>query len=368
VTADLLDWGFSVVLLAVGAWRDRPLAIPGIEQFEGKGFYYQNPFVSWFNQYHAPNYEGPDFEICDGAMVVGGGLSSVDVAKILMLETTQRALLARGISVDVFTLERKGIPRVLKSVGVAWEDLGLRGCTLYYRRRAIDMPLVPTEEGLGVGGEEQAKRVRQKLLANAQAKYLFHFEPCRLPVDLIVEGDRLAGLVFCETKVTEQGVEVLPGTEFERKAPLVISSIGSLPEGLTGLPMRRQLFPIDDPDTGKLNDFHNVFALGNAVTGRGNIRASRIHARKVTEIVMDDFLNWRCEDYERLCKTAESGAESTKARGGRWIKEKKLRSEEEIRKILERAADYQRMAGYDGTYMRWVAKHRPVRLEEMHAP
>jgi hypothetical protein len=290
------------------------------------------------------------------------------VAKILMLETTKRALQARGIAVDVFTLERKGIPKVLENVGVAWEELGLRGCTLYYRRRAIDMPLVPTEEGLGVKREDQAQRVRQKLLANAQAKYLFNFEPCRLPVDIIVEEDRLAGLVFSETKVTEQGVEVLPGTECERRAPLVISSIGSLPEAVPGLPMKRQLFPIDDPDTGKLSDFHNVFALGNAVTGRGNIRASRIHARRVSETVMDEFLNWRSEDHHRLCEVEGSGSGSADARFAHWIKEKKLRAPEEIQRIFERAAEYQRKAGFDGNYMRWVAKHRPVRLEEMPVP
>ena len=38
------DWGFSAVLLATGAWRDRPLPIPGVDDYINKGLYYQNPF------------------------------------------------------------------------------------------------------------------------------------------------------------------------------------------------------------------------------------------------------------------------------------------------------------------------------------
>src|SRR5487761_2194429 len=35
---DLCDrWGFSAVILANGAWRDRDLGVPGAEQYVGKG-------------------------------------------------------------------------------------------------------------------------------------------------------------------------------------------------------------------------------------------------------------------------------------------------------------------------------------------
>src|SRR5579864_3800490 len=44
-------WGVSAVLLANGAWRDRPLPVPGAHDFVGKGLVYQNPFVHWFNHY-----------------------------------------------------------------------------------------------------------------------------------------------------------------------------------------------------------------------------------------------------------------------------------------------------------------------------
>src|ERR1700730_16099684 len=37
------DWGFSSVILANGAWRDRDLGVPGAEKFVDKGLIYQNP-------------------------------------------------------------------------------------------------------------------------------------------------------------------------------------------------------------------------------------------------------------------------------------------------------------------------------------
>ena len=43
------DWGFNLILLANGAWRDRPLPVDGIDRFVGSGLIYQNPFIYWFN-------------------------------------------------------------------------------------------------------------------------------------------------------------------------------------------------------------------------------------------------------------------------------------------------------------------------------
>src|SRR4029077_13916998 len=79
-------WGLSALLLANGAWRDRPLPVPGAEQYVGKGLVYQNPFVYWFNHYEEPGYDGPRYEVLDDALVVGGGLASVDVVKIINIE------------------------------------------------------------------------------------------------------------------------------------------------------------------------------------------------------------------------------------------------------------------------------------------
>ena len=79
-------WNPSALLLATGAWRDRPLPVEGADAYAGKGLVYQNAFVYWFNHYEEPGYDGPRYEVKDDAIVVGGGLASVDVVKIINIE------------------------------------------------------------------------------------------------------------------------------------------------------------------------------------------------------------------------------------------------------------------------------------------
>ncbi|MBW1758541.1 MAG: hypothetical protein JRJ80_20560, partial [Deltaproteobacteria bacterium] len=140
------DVGLSAVVLANGAWSDRGLPIDGADAYDGRGLVYQNEFVYWFNHYEDEGYEGPTFEVPDGAMVVGGGLASIDVVKIVNLELYARALRARGIEVDIVDMEIKGIPRTLEAHGITAEELDVKGCTLYYRRRKEDMPLASADD------------------------------------------------------------------------------------------------------------------------------------------------------------------------------------------------------------------------------
>ncbi len=264
---ELLRWGFSAILLANGAWRDRPLPLPGIDRFVGSGLVYQNELVRWFNHYHEPDYAGPQHHIPDGAIIVGGGLASLDVVKIVMLETTARALREHGVNIDVVELEHASIRDVLARHKLTLAALGLRGCTLYYRRRLEDMPLAPMPAEASAERRKNVFQARRKILRNFQAKFLFQVQPCRAPTGVLEEGGRLAGLVFSQTRVEEGRVHILPGTETPVPAPLVVSSIGSLPEPIPGLAMKGDLYDLRDPATGQLNGFENVFALGNVVTG-----------------------------------------------------------------------------------------------------
>ena len=86
------NWGFSAVILANGAWRDRDLGVPGCDQYIDRGLIYQNPFIYWYNHKNEKTYDGPRYEAPDETLVVGGGLASIDVVKILQLENYERAL------------------------------------------------------------------------------------------------------------------------------------------------------------------------------------------------------------------------------------------------------------------------------------
>lgn len=351
------NWGFSAIMLAIGAWRDRPMPIDGIEDYIGKGFYYQNPYVDWFNHYHEPDYSGPQCEIPDDTIIVGGGLASIDVVKILMLETARLAMEKKGLESNIFVLEKKGIPKILEGFGLSFNDLGIRGCTLYYRRRAIDMPLASPPPN--ATGEQMAKTqmVRQKILQNAQSKYCFRFEPCSVPVDKISEGDRIKGLVFLRSEIVEGRVMTLPGTEFEVRSPLVISSIGSIPEPTPQVPMQGELFEILDENTGKMKGFDHVFALGNAVTGRGNIKESEVHARLVANHVMDNYLGWSAEDFAKLLDGDTDVLQKGQA--------KEPLTTDQIERILDRIGELQGRVGYHGDYQKWAAENQRKRLEDI---
>jgi ferredoxin--NADP+ reductase len=173
--------GVAAVLLANGAWRDRPLALDGVDRLQGKGFVYQNPFVYWFNHYEDNDYAGPAYGVEQGAIVVGGGLASVDVAKIINLELYRNALAQRGIAVSVVELEHAGIPKTLAAHQLTVEELGIEGATIYYRRRVQDMPIAFPKDS----SPEQIKRtelVREKMVKILGEKYLLRVKDCHIPV------------------------------------------------------------------------------------------------------------------------------------------------------------------------------------------
>jgi ferredoxin--NADP+ reductase len=283
------DWGFSAVVLANGAWRDRPLPVEGADDYIGKGLVYQNPFVIAFNHAEKGDVVDSSYTVHDGALIVGGGLASIDVAKIHTLELTIKALAERGIETNIVELEVKGIPKVLARHELVWEDLGLEGATIYYRRRVEDMPLMSAPEGADEARIAKVEAGRRRMLEKSTDKYRFKVEPLCAPVGLIVEGGRLVGLRFCRTSV-ENGRVVLQDETFEVRAPAIISSIGSIPEPIEGIEMHGELFDFKNWDVGKLEGYPTVFSVGNVVTGKGNIVASRKHATHVSQSAIEAYL------------------------------------------------------------------------------
>jgi NADPH-dependent glutamate synthase beta subunit-like oxidoreductase len=326
-------WGFTAVVLACGAWRDRPLPVEGADAYVSRGLVYQNPFIIWFNHAQEKNYRGEVFTPEDGVLVVGGGLASIDVVKVLMLETARRRLAERGAAVPMLQLEVKGIPKVCEAHGLRFEDLGLEGCTLYYRRRAEDMPLVEVPEGASPERAEKTLGARRKLLEKAMEKYRFRVEPLCMPEGLLVENGCLAGLRFRRTRA-EAGKIVPTDETFERRGPYVISSIGSIPAPIDGIPMKGELFDFADWELGRLARYPTVFSTGNVATGKGNIIASRKHAAAVAKAMLEGFL-----------------------------REQPPLAPDALAKLRERVRARQAAVGYAGDYAAWIAKVTPPDLE-----
>lgn len=355
------DWGFSAVVLACGAWRDRPLPVEGAEDWVGKGLVYQNPFIIWFNHLEEEGYEGPAFEALDGTLVVGGGLASIDVVKVLMLETTRAALARRGIEVDMVELEVKGIPKTLAAHGLAFADLALEGCTLFYRRRAEDMPLVEAPEDASPERMEKVRKARGRVLDKAMEKYAFRFEPLSSPDALLTEDDRVVGLRLRRTRV-EGGRVVATDETYDRRGSQVISSIGSIPEPIEGISMRGELFAFSDRDLGRLEGYPTVFSVGNVVTGKGNIVASRKHAAHVTVDAVERFLGLGDAGHEGEVlpeHPAVTAAAETADRVAEAVKVAALPDAETARAIEERVRKRQEEVGYPGDFASWIAKVTP---------
>lgn len=358
------NWGFSALILANGAWRDRDLGIPGANQYIGKGLVYQNPFIYWYNHKNGRSYSGPRYETPDGAIVVGGGLASIDVVKVLQLENYERALKARGIETNCHELE-KGIPAVCKEHGVQPEDLGVKGCLLVYRRREQDMPLAQAPENPTPDQIAKTEQVRQKVLRLARDKYLFRFQDRRLPTGLIVEDGRLVGLKVAETKIDGRRAEAIPGTEREIRAPLLVSSIGSVPEILPGISMKGEYYAFADEPTPRHTEHRHVFGVGNVVTGQGNIRVSLVHSQGVTKKLLDEYAPtgidtenlaaMRASDAQRSAQRAEAVIDRVE----RWPP----LSSDQVAKIESRIHALQQRAGYAGDYDAWIAKVTPPDLE-----
>ena len=325
------DWGFDLVILAHGAWRDRPLPVAGADAYINRGLIYQNPFIYWFNHYREPGYAGPSYEVVDRTLVVGGGLASIDVVKALQLEMTCRKLAERGITADLVEMEVEGIPATLAQHGLEWKDLGLEGCMLYYRRRIEDMPLAEAPANAKPEQIAKIEAVRRRILEKAQAKFLFKVEPLWAPIGLLTHGDRLEGLRFARTRLNDHGkAVVVPGEVRNVDAPLTISSIGSIPEPIEGLPMDGELLRLSDFDLGKVVDFEHVFGCGNVVTGKGNLVASRRHADQVATAMVD-----------RLALHSNGAGEAG------------------VEELLRRVRERQSMVGYPSDYRAWIQQVAP---------
>ena len=343
------DWGFSAVVLANGAWRDRALPIEGSDEFIGKGLVYQNAFVIAFNHAERGDLTDASYTVHDGAMIVGGGLASIDVAKIHTLELTIKALADRGIETDVLELEVKGIPKILERHGLEWSDLGLQGATIYYRRRIEDMPLMSAPEGADEARIKKVEAGRRRMVEKATDKYRFEIVPLSAPDGLIVEDDRLVGLRFRRTQI-ENGRVVMQDETFDVRAPAIISSIGSIPEPIEGIAMRGELFDFKDWDIGKLEGYPTVFSVGNVVTGKGNIVASRKHATQVSKQAIEAYLGIADETVDRAesvgARTEVNAATETANQIATSLASAEPLNAEQARALLEKTSARQRKVGF----------------------
>jgi NADPH-dependent glutamate synthase beta subunit-like oxidoreductase len=256
----------------------------------------------------------------------------------------------------------KGIPEVCRAHGIKSEELGVKGCLLIYRRREQDMPLAQPPDNATPEQIAKTEQIRQKMLRLAHDKYLFRFQDRRVTTGIIVEDGRLVGLKVVETKIEGRKAEPIPGSEHELRAPLVVSSIGSVPEKLSGINMNGEYYTFAGKDVPRYTAMGRVFGVGNVVTGQGNIRVSLVHSQKVTKRVVHCM---KADDGNTAADggSAEQQVASDMDEIGRQIEVIPQLSDDQMAAVEHQVHTLQQNAGYTSDYDSWIAKVTPPDLE-----
>jgi len=357
-------WGLSAIVLANGAWRDRPFPVEGTDEFIDRGLVYQNALIYWFNHYLEAAYDGPRYTLEPDTIVIGGGLASIDVVKVLQIEMALAGLRRRGIEEDMLRLEREGLEPVLKKHGLAWADLGIAACRLYYRRRVLDMPLSDIPEGTGAKRAESLRMARAKILDKAQRKFLFEFHDQNMPSGLVVADGRLAGLQMTRTEVIEGKARKLSGSEYNVTGPMTISSIGSIPETVPGIPQAGEVYRYVDQNVGLLLDGRTaVYAAGNVLTGKGNIKDSLVSGTQIGIHVAERYLGLGGEGSAfELSQEPRREAHQEAEKIAQEVEQRPGLAPETIRRIATLVHERQAAVGYDGGYREWIKRMTPPDL------
>jgi hypothetical protein len=144
----------------------------------------------------------------------------------------------------------------------------------------------------------------------------------------------------------------------------VVSSIGSVPEPTPGIAMSDQLYQWADAQLGRLAGYDTVFSVGNVVTGKGNVSASRKHSVTVSTHVIEQFLglgNGKHDGEEALAAT--SGAVGRAARRlADIVRSGAPLSPAQADALLARVRARQAAVGFTVPYREWLERVTPPDL------
>ncbi|MFB0900899.1 MAG: FAD-dependent oxidoreductase [Dehalococcoidia bacterium] len=336
---------FSAIILAIGAWKDRPLPLKKSDSLINKGLIYQNKFIYWFNHREDINSLKENIQVIDGAIIIGGGLASIDVAKACQIELFIKAVREiKNIILDVEEIETNGIPKTCEKIGIAYKDLNIKGSTILYRRTATDMPLADIPDNATVQMIEKIKNVRSKILQKAKDKFLFNFEELSTPNKFLIKNGKINGIQIKKTELVDGKLIVTHKTK-DIQTTQVISSIGSIPEPIEGIMMEGETYKVKDKNLGIYTEIDGIFLTGNVVTGKGNIRDSLKHAEKVSAYVANQYLSPLNNDLE---DTAVKKVEN-------FLAQKKELSNADLEIIQEKIIKLQSRVNYHNNYKEWIS-------------
>jgi hypothetical protein len=172
-------------------------------------------------------------------------------------------------------------------------------------------------------------------------------------------------MVFQKMK-SENGKLIPTDETFEIQSELLISSIGSIPEKMENLSYQGDSLKLKDQSEYSVYGYSNVFAIGNAVTGKGNIQDSKQHGKQMTEKIISEHLtedaleDWLVAYNNEITDKVKKNIKSIMLE----LENTKIPSDESILHMENKIAELQKKVGFTN-FETWISNHLPVRLENM---
>jgi len=167
------------------------------------------------------------------------------------------------------------------------------------------------------------------------------------------------------TEVSNEQVRTISGTEEPVRGPLTVSSIGSIPEPIPGIPQHGEVYEYADEKIGLLLEGRTaVYAAGNVLTGKGNIKDSLESGTAVATHVAEAYLGV-ADDGSRasLAESARRVAHGEGEQIAASIAARAMPQSGEVTEIMRRVRARQLAVGFEGNYRQWIAKVTPPDLQ-----
>jgi hypothetical protein len=185
-----------------------------------------------------------------------------------------------------------------------------------------------------------------------------------VPTGLIVNDGKLTGLQMTHTEVIEGKARKLAGTEYQVLGPMTISSIGSIPESMPGIPQAGEVYRYANPAIGLVLEGRTaVYAAGNVLTGKGNIKDSLVSGTEVGSHVAEQYLG--LADDSRPFELTERERSEVAAEAkviAADVEHRKPLSLDAMKHLREVVRERQAAVGYDGNYREWIKRMTPPDL------
>jgi hypothetical protein len=142
-----------------------------------------------------------------------------------------------------------------------------------------------------------------------------------------------------------------------------VSSIGSIPERIQDIPQQGEVYRYLDAGAGLLIEGETaVFAAGNVLTGKGNIKDSLDSGTEIGIRVAESYLGLS-EERLPLAEVERNRAHQQGENVALAIAAKPALTPEAVTRLHDRIKELQKARGYDGDYRAWIAKVTPPDLQ-----